>query len=162
MKRKHICKKCGFNTQLIGKPCSRCANDKNSFGGNMQVVLKRDKFRCVKCGLSNKSHIAKWKKQITIDHIDKNRKNNSLNNLQTLCIRCHCSKDARHPLHKLNGQKKRLREWSEIYGLSPRLVRCRIYKCKWPLLKSLTTPVMTLNECGRLGGIKNRKYGVIS
>lgn len=76
---------------------------KNKFGysqiayfstqGKREDVLKRDNYKCVKCGMSDEQHKEKWNKPITIDHIDKNRKNNNMDNLQTLCLKCHGSKD---------------------------------------------------------------------
>lgn len=71
---------------------------KSNFGGNRAIVLERDNWTCVKCGMNNEQHILIFGKQITIDHIDgKGRytkdKNNNLNNLQTLCLRCHGRKD---------------------------------------------------------------------
>jgi 5-methylcytosine-specific restriction endonuclease McrA len=61
--------------------------------GKREDVLKRDNYKCVKCGMTDRQHKEKWNKPITIDHIDKNRRNNKMNNLQTLCLKCHGSKD---------------------------------------------------------------------
>jgi hypothetical protein len=57
------------------------------------VILSRDGFRCVQCGMTDGEHKGKWGRPITIDHKDKNRKNNALENLQTLCLSCHGRKD---------------------------------------------------------------------
>ena len=62
-------------------------------GGNRLLVLIRDGYKCVQCGMTDDEHKRKWGRPITIDHKDKNRKNNSLNNLQTLCLSCHGRKD---------------------------------------------------------------------
>jgi endogenous inhibitor of DNA gyrase (YacG/DUF329 family) len=49
-------------------------------------VLKRDNFRCQICGVfKNKSR----NNYLQIHHIDGNKKNNSLDNLISLCPRCH-------------------------------------------------------------------------
>ncbi len=61
--------------------------------GKREDVLLRDGYKCVKCGMTDKEHKAKWGRPITIDHKDKNRKNNAMGNLQTLCLRCHGRKD---------------------------------------------------------------------
>lgn len=81
---------------------SRIYNDTQRFGGNREKAIQRDGEKCVKCGLSRSDHRDKYGKDITVDHIDNNgiykpadKRNNSLDNLQTLCIRCHVKKDNR-------------------------------------------------------------------
>ncbi len=56
-------------------------------------VLGRDGHACVKCGMTDDQHKAKWNRPITVDHIDKNRKNNAMDNLRTMCLSCHGQKD---------------------------------------------------------------------
>ena len=53
---------------------------------------------CIHCGMSQEQHIVLFNKSLTVDHIDgsgRNSKtnNNNLDNLQTLCLRCHGRKD---------------------------------------------------------------------
>jgi len=62
----------------------RLQRHKTDFGGNRELVLARDENRCVECGS---------KQDITVDHIDQDRTNNSFENLQTLCRPCHGRKD---------------------------------------------------------------------
>ena len=62
-------------------------------GGIRQAVLERDGYACVKCGMTDADHKAEWGRPITIDHKDKNRKHNTMENLQTLCLSCHGAKD---------------------------------------------------------------------
>lgn len=62
-------------------------------GRNRAAVLARDGSKCVKCGMTDAAHKATWNRPITIDHINKNRQDNRLCNLQTLCLRCHGNKD---------------------------------------------------------------------
>lgn len=64
-------------------------------GGNREAVLKRDGYACVKCGMTDAEHKAKWgpNRPITVDHKSKDRSDNSMGNLQTLCLVCHGSKD---------------------------------------------------------------------
>ncbi len=62
-------------------------------GGLRQQVLERDGHKCVKCGMTDAEHKTKWNRPITVDHKDKNRKHNTLDNLQTLCLTCHGNKD---------------------------------------------------------------------
>lgn len=66
-----------------------------STGKLRKAVLERDGYRCVQCGMTDQEHVAKWgaNRHITVDHKDKNRRNNTLANLQTLCLSCHGRKD---------------------------------------------------------------------
>ena len=57
-----------------------------------------DNFICIKCGMNQEQHIILFGRGLTVDHIDgkgrnSKEKNNNLNNLQTLCLRCHGKKD---------------------------------------------------------------------
>ena len=68
------------------------------FGGNRRLVLERDNWVCCKCGMTQEQHMALFGRSLTVDHMDgKGRyakeKNNDLNNLFTLCLRCHGKKD---------------------------------------------------------------------
>lgn len=71
-------------------------------GGLRQEVLQRDRFQCIECGMSDSEHRKKWGRPITVDHKDRDRKNNTLENLQTLCLSCHGRKDI---LPKLRVQR---------------------------------------------------------
>ena len=79
------------------------------FGGLREQVIKRDNEKCVLCGMTRESHKKIFGRDITVDHIDKKGrnsiiKNNSLDNLQTLCLRCHGwkdnIKDGKHSLYR--------------------------------------------------------------
>ena len=83
----------------------RRLNERNMFGGNRQAALRRDGYKCLVCGMTNEEHISRWKRSLTVDHIDGTGtntklilKNNKLENLQTLCVRCHVAKDRRRSL----------------------------------------------------------------
>jgi hypothetical protein len=52
---------------------------KRWFGGNWDAVVERDKG-CVKCGKVVKLHV---------HHKDRDRTNNDMSNLETLCLWCH-------------------------------------------------------------------------
>lgn len=71
-------------------------------GGNREIVLQRDGRKCVQCGLSEAQHLVNYGRPITIDHKDRNRANNHIDNLQTLCLECHGRKDI---LPKLKERK---------------------------------------------------------
>lgn len=62
-------------------------------GGLRQQVLERDRYACVRCGMTDAEHKARWSRPITIDHKDKDKTHNTLANLQTLCLSCHGRKD---------------------------------------------------------------------
>ena len=62
-------------------------------GGKRKEILTRDVYKCVQCGMTDAQHKEKWGRPITVDHKDKNRKNNTDENLQTLCLSCHGRKD---------------------------------------------------------------------
>lgn len=75
------------------------AMHKIRFGGLREQILKRDHYRCVICKITNQEHKELWNRNLTINHIDHQGRysliqNNSLDNLETLCLRCHGSKDA--------------------------------------------------------------------
>lgn len=82
----------------------RKTNFKRQFGSieNREAVIKRDGNRCVKCGITREEHRIKYKRDITLDHINrmgrgvsKELKDNRMENLQTLCISCHMKKDGK-------------------------------------------------------------------
>ena len=84
--------------------------NKYRFWWNYENVLNRDGYKCKKCWMENNEHIEKWWVSITVDHIDwkwRNTiiKNNSMDNLQTLCLKCHWEKDAKRTKHYLNANK---------------------------------------------------------
>jgi len=73
--------------------------DNSRFGGNRRKALKRDNYTCQSCGITDKEHRIKYPRYgITVDHIDgkgyySKEKNHSLDNLITLCLKCHTRKD---------------------------------------------------------------------
>lgn len=84
--------------------------DNRNFGGLRKKTLQRDNYSCVECGLNNEEHQKKWKRSITVDHIDgfgrySKIKHNSMENLQTLCLSCHGKKD-----HRKKGVKNKMRK----------------------------------------------------
>lgn len=71
---------------------------KKFFGGLRETVFKRDNYSCIDCGMTMKEHKDRWKRELTINHIDGNGRNsqspnNQLSNLETLCLICHSKKD---------------------------------------------------------------------
>ena len=89
-------------------------------GGLRLNVLERDGRSCVQCGMSDAQHKAKWNRPITVDHKDKNKKNNTMRNLQTLCLSCHGRKDLLPKLRERRVEKfkdeiLRMRKQGESY-----------------------------------------------
>lgn len=87
------------------------------FGGNREKAILRDKEMCVKCHMTRAEHIAKYDRDITVDHINKlgthvrrDKRDNRMENLQTLCLSCHASKDA-----KLQWLSVKKFSWSKEY-----------------------------------------------
>jgi len=56
--------------------------NKERFDGQRLKVLERDNYMCQTCGVPGG-------KELNVHHKDKNRKNNQLSNLITLCHSCH-------------------------------------------------------------------------
>lgn len=82
--------------------CSRsCKDEAQQIGGLKEIqpahygtgkfeyrtrAFRHYKAECSKCGYNEK------KKMLDVDHIDSNRENNELDNLQVLCVWCHAEK----------------------------------------------------------------------
>ena len=82
----------------VSNYCNEYKN-KNYFGGLKSQVLDRDNFECQKCGLNNEQHIVIYGCGLCVHHIDKDKTNNVLNNLLTLCRSCHAK------VHRLSRWK---------------------------------------------------------
>ena len=79
--------------------------DKKYFGGNREKTIIRDGEKCVECGITRQQHMEKYGHDITVDHIDNmgttvlaENRNNSMDNLQTMCLYCHAIKDGKRRL----------------------------------------------------------------
>ncbi len=82
--------------------------NKTMFDGKKDQVLERDNWECQVCGMSQEKSIELFNRELSIHHIDgkgayipKEQKNNDINNLITMCMRCHKSH------HMKLDQKKR-------------------------------------------------------
>lgn len=74
----------------------RESQDNFLFNGNRELALERDNWTCQECGMSQEKCIVMFNRQLSIHHKDENglpvpkeEKNNSLDNLITMCTRCH-------------------------------------------------------------------------
>jgi hypothetical protein len=86
------------NREFCRKVTLKCMDDIHFGKNNKDIVLERDNWTCQMCGMTQEQHMTIFGRSLTIDHKDgKGRnsleKNNDLNNLWTLCLRCHGSKD---------------------------------------------------------------------
>jgi len=63
---------------------TRKYRDQKEYGGNRVKVLERDEYTCVVCDDNTMSP-----RQTTVHHIDGDRENNCLNNLDTICSTDH-------------------------------------------------------------------------
>ncbi len=71
---------------------------RDRYGDLREQAIKRDKGKCVDCGMTRKEHVRFFGVDITVDHKDgegynSKNPNNVLENLATRCLRCHGRKD---------------------------------------------------------------------
>ena len=85
------------------------------FGGNREAALIRDNYTCQSCGMTDKEHRARWGRSISVDHTDglgrykpTSKRNDAVENLITLCLKCHGSKDGRRAWTSYFRKKHRL------------------------------------------------------
>jgi hypothetical protein len=108
---RRVCKTCQFirTQKWYERHPDRHAQDilKNNefsslryFGGLRETAIQRDGEKCIKCGMTRAEHRRKYGRDITVDHKDGRgcntpieKRNNTLSNLQTLCLSCHGVKD---------------------------------------------------------------------
>jgi hypothetical protein len=55
------------------------------FNRNREIARNRDGYKCASCGIPQEEFI----RRLNVHHIDENKHNNNLNNLTTLCYKCH-------------------------------------------------------------------------
>lgn len=65
-----------------------------STGTYREYALRTYGAKCSQCGY------CETKKMLDVDHIDSNRKNNDISNLQVLCVWCHALKTRKVPPHE--------------------------------------------------------------
>lgn len=78
-----------------------------------ESIIIRDKCKCQNCKISRKMHIKKVGKDLTVHHIDYNKKNCKPKNLITLCINCN-----------LHANKNRM-FWIKIYIQKVKEILCQ-------------------------------------
>lgn len=82
--------------------------DNKNYSGNRKKALERDGYSCVKCGSKKKLHVHH------VDNlgwaVDRKKRNNDINNLQTLCYKCHESHHFKEKVivnGRISGVRKR-------------------------------------------------------
>ncbi len=53
-----------------------------------KIIRKRDNFTCQLCGRTEEEELKELNQVLSVNHIDFNKENLSLDNLNTLCVRC--------------------------------------------------------------------------
>ena len=94
---KTTCKHCGStfektnyqNRYFCSEQCSNQYKAELYFGGNYLATLERDSFRCRKCGSPQSPHIHHIDLSGRFKKTDRERCNNDMSNLITLCNSCH-------------------------------------------------------------------------
>lgn len=85
---------------------NRRYKDRIRFGGNKENVLERDGHKCVKCGEDEQ-------KRLIIHHKDhsgsSDNPNNDMNNLETLCRKCHMTYHSHEDPNHVMYHKKQAR-----------------------------------------------------
>lgn len=81
------------------------SHDRRNFNGLRIKTLERDGYTCQKCGMNEEEHFDKWECSLIVHHKDGNGRdkenpNNTLENLKTLCKKCHGKEHGRNKKEK--------------------------------------------------------------
>ena len=90
--------------------------DRRLFGGNRIKTLERDNFQCQECGMTQEQHFILYKTGLAVHHIDEKgfgskNKNNNMENLITLCFRCHKRGHENPDKKKINEFREKIVGW---------------------------------------------------
>lgn len=109
---------------VAGTDKQKAAREDRNFDGKRQAVLKRDGYRCVRCGSA---------KNLTVHHKDRSGRgakshNNAMKNLETVCRKCHIN-EHREELQKAKTPKTHCKNghaFAQHGHHNGRQVTCRI------------------------------------
>lgn len=78
----------------VGSLCFDCLNIAEGdyprqFSENKKKARERDDYECQRCGMPQEDHKDEFNQKLHVHHVDGDKRNNSLDNLKTLCARCH-------------------------------------------------------------------------
>lgn len=80
--------------------------DQKQFGGNRKNAIKRDHYKCSICAITQEESFKKLGRDLYVVHIN-NKKDNRLENLMTICQKCHNQKVMRLMREKLKLIKRK-------------------------------------------------------
>lgn len=104
-----------YEKNVQGTDVGRIAREQKHYGGQREAVLKRDGFKCRRCEST---------KSLVVHHKDRtgrgqqNGHNNDMDNLETLCRKCHIAEHRAELLaiRKATGyRRRRLGRWSRKF-----------------------------------------------
>jgi len=68
------------------------------FNNELKLSIRsRDEFKCCKCGKTEQEELKELNRVLCVNHIDYDKKNCDINNLNTLCLRCNLSVNKDRP-----------------------------------------------------------------
>lgn len=91
-KQREYAKEYGQRSEVIEK--RKRQNDIKKFDGNREKAIVRDNYMCQICNITQKESLEKIGRDLYVVHIN-DTKNNNLDNLVTICKRCHNKKMAK-------------------------------------------------------------------
>ncbi len=62
--------------------------DLKNYGGNREIAIERNGYRCTRCGIGREESLQKSGRDFCVIRVDGNQNNNSLGNLKSLCRNC--------------------------------------------------------------------------
>lgn len=79
-------------------------------------------------------------KNAQVDHIDRNRKNNNVDNLRWVSNSMNCRNKRNNTLFEINGETKTMTDWCEIYNIPLSRFQRRLYY-GWGVEEALKSPL---------------------
>ena len=96
---KERCRIWSNKNRELKRALDKSYRERKYYDGKREQVLERDNWMCCICGMSQEQHLILFNRGLTVHHKDRKgyyseEKNNNLDNLQTLCLRCHAKLEA--------------------------------------------------------------------